>query len=154
MNRGGSERGRHRIWNRLQALSCQHRARCGARTHGPRDHDLSRSRPLNRLSQPGAPWSCSFRICLLSTQTEPWSSGVLETPSTCCSDSIRVPIKTIVYTCSSDLPRKQLKLCHLFTMCQWPFLHPFIIFGIILNLYNNIQTHVTCSSHPQPLLID
>ena len=55
MNRGGSERGRHRIRNRLQALSCQHRARCGARTHGPRDHDLSRSQMPNRLSHPGAP---------------------------------------------------------------------------------------------------
>uniref|UniRef100_A0ABI7ZXC6 Prefoldin subunit 1 n=1 Tax=Felis catus TaxID=9685 RepID=A0ABI7ZXC6_FELCA len=29
------ERGRHRIQNRLQALSCQHRARRGARTHRP-----------------------------------------------------------------------------------------------------------------------
>ena len=55
MNGGGSERGRHRIWNRLQALSCQHRARRRARTHGPRDHDLSWSRPLNRLSHPGTP---------------------------------------------------------------------------------------------------
>ena len=49
------ERGRHRIWNRLQALSCQHRAWRGARTHGPRDRDLSWSRTLNRLSHPGAP---------------------------------------------------------------------------------------------------
>ena len=56
---GQRERGRHRIWNRLQALSCQHRARRGAWTHGPRDHDLSRSRPLNRLSHPGAPLSIS-----------------------------------------------------------------------------------------------
>ena len=55
MDGGGSERGRHRIWNRLLALSCQHRARHGAWTHGPRDHDLSRSRTLNRLSHPGAP---------------------------------------------------------------------------------------------------
>ena len=55
MNGGGSERGRHRIWNRLQALSCQHSARRGARPQGLRDHDLSRSRPLNRLSHPGAP---------------------------------------------------------------------------------------------------
>ena len=55
MNGGGSERGRHRIQTRLQALSCQHIARRGARTHGLRDHDLSRSRPLNRLSHPGAP---------------------------------------------------------------------------------------------------
>ena len=55
MNGGGSERGRHRIWNRLQALSCQHRDRRRAQTHGRRDHDLSRSRLLNRLSHPGAP---------------------------------------------------------------------------------------------------
>ena len=54
MNGGGSERGRHRIWSRLQALSCQHRVRCGARTHGPWDHDLSRCWMLNRLSHPGA----------------------------------------------------------------------------------------------------
>ena len=60
MSGGGSERGRHRIWNRLQALSCQHRARLGAWTHGPRDRDLSRSRPLNRLSHPGAPISMSL----------------------------------------------------------------------------------------------
>ena len=53
--RRGRERGRHRIPSRLQALICQHRARCGARTHEPRDHDLSRSRTLNRLSHPGAP---------------------------------------------------------------------------------------------------
>ena len=51
----GRERGRHRIWSRLQALSCQHRARHGARTHRPLDHDLSRSRTLNWLSHPGAP---------------------------------------------------------------------------------------------------
>ena len=30
----GRERGRHRIGSRLQAPSCQHRARRGARTHG------------------------------------------------------------------------------------------------------------------------
>ena len=48
-------RGRHRIWNRLRALSCQHGAWRGARTHGPRDHDLSRSWMPNRLSHPGAP---------------------------------------------------------------------------------------------------
>ena len=60
MSRGGTVRGRHRIWNRLQALSCQHRARRRARTHGLRDRDLSRSRPLNRLSHPGAPYLHSF----------------------------------------------------------------------------------------------
>ena len=39
----GRERGRHRIGNRLQALSHQPRARRGARTPGPRDRDLVKS---------------------------------------------------------------------------------------------------------------
>ena len=37
----GRERGRHRIGNRLQALSHQPRVRRGARTPGPRDRDLA-----------------------------------------------------------------------------------------------------------------
>ena len=52
--RGGGaerERGRHRIWSRLQALSCQQRAQCRARTHRPRDHHLSQSRTLNWATQ-------------------------------------------------------------------------------------------------------
>ena len=53
--RRGRERGRYRIWSRIQALSCQHRAWSGAQTHRPRDHHLSRSRTLNRLSHPGTP---------------------------------------------------------------------------------------------------
>ena len=53
--RRGRGRGRHRIWSRLQGLSCQHRAWHGTQTHDPWDHDLSQSRTLNRLSHPGAP---------------------------------------------------------------------------------------------------
>ena len=62
------ERGRHRIGSRLQAPSCQRRARRGARTHGLRDHDLSRSRTLNRRrSRPGAPKrACLKRISAAS----------------------------------------------------------------------------------------
>ena len=47
------DRDKDRIWSKLQALSCQHRARCGARTHEPWDHDLSWSQTLHRLSHPG-----------------------------------------------------------------------------------------------------
>ena len=72
MNGGGSERETHRIWNRLQALSCQHRARRGARIHGPRDRDLSRSRTLNRLSHPGAPGCVYFKT---RQQLSPCDSG-------------------------------------------------------------------------------
>ena len=54
VSRGGAEREGDRIQSSLQALSCQRRAQCGARTHEPRDHDLSRSRMLNRWSHPGA----------------------------------------------------------------------------------------------------
>ena len=52
----GREKGRHRIRSRLQALSCQHRARCRARTHELWDHDLSQSWMLNGLSHSGVPW--------------------------------------------------------------------------------------------------
>ena len=37
----GRERGRHRIGSRLQPPGHQPRARCRARTHGPRDRDLA-----------------------------------------------------------------------------------------------------------------
>ena len=36
-------------------------SRRGARIHKPRDHDLIRSRTLNRLSHPGAPGASNFR---------------------------------------------------------------------------------------------
>ena len=65
------ERGRHRIRSRLQAPSCQHRARCGARTHEPWDHDLSRSQTLNRLSHPGAPHDIYFKhLFIFETEIE------------------------------------------------------------------------------------
>ena len=63
----GRKRGRQRIWNRLQALSCQHRAQRGAQTHGPQDHDLSQSRPLNRLSHPGAPHSYVYNSIIYNS---------------------------------------------------------------------------------------
>ena len=55
MSGGGAERETRRIRSRLQAPSGQRRARRGARTHGPRDRDLSGSRTPNRLSHPRAP---------------------------------------------------------------------------------------------------
>ena len=56
------ERGRHRTWSRLQALSYQPRAPCGAQTQEPWDHDLSRSRRLNPLSHSGAPFNDKLLI--------------------------------------------------------------------------------------------
>ena len=44
--------------------------RRGARTHGPRDHDLSRSRMLNRLSHPGGPLASVLRICPFERQCQ------------------------------------------------------------------------------------
>ena len=49
----GQKERRHRIWSRLQALSCQHRAQHGAPTCEPWDHDLSWSWTLDWLSHPG-----------------------------------------------------------------------------------------------------
>ena len=54
VGKGQRER-RHRIWSRLQAPSCQHRAWHRFWTHKPWYHELSQSRTLNRLSYPGAP---------------------------------------------------------------------------------------------------
>ena len=61
----GRKRGRHRIGNRLQALSHQPRAWRGPRTHVPRDREIARSWPgwsqtLNRLRHPGVPLTVDF----------------------------------------------------------------------------------------------
>ena len=52
----GRERGRHRIQSRLQALSCQHRARRGARTHRLQDHDPSGSWMLSSVPRGRRRW--------------------------------------------------------------------------------------------------
>ena len=65
MHERGRDRERcNRIWNRLQALACQHRAWHGARTPGLRDYDLSWSWTLKRLSHPGAPSVATFKFYL------------------------------------------------------------------------------------------
>ena len=67
----GRERGRHRIWSRLQALSCQYRAWRRAWPHELWDHDLSRSQTLNRLSHPGAPIFAKILNCVGQETKEP-----------------------------------------------------------------------------------
>ena len=76
----GAERARDRIRSRLQALSYQHRARCGVRTHEPWDHDLSWSRTPNQLSHPGAPcWlSSSISLCWNQKLKQKNSSGLFQ----------------------------------------------------------------------------
>ena len=54
MSGEGTEREGDRIWSRLQASSCQHRAQHRAWTHEPWHHNLSRSRTLNRPGHPSA----------------------------------------------------------------------------------------------------
>ena len=68
------ERGRHRIWNRLHARSCQHRARRGARTHGRRDRNLSQSQTLNQLSHPGAPRRPFLKCAVAVVYRDEWSN--------------------------------------------------------------------------------
>ena len=53
---GQRERGRHRIWNRLQASSCQHRAWGRVWTHKPWQHDLRWSLKPNWLSHSFTPF--------------------------------------------------------------------------------------------------
>ena len=69
MNGGGAERGRHRIGNRLQALSRQPRARRGARTPGPRDRDLAEVGRLTDCATQ-APLEDKLLKVLLSGQCE------------------------------------------------------------------------------------
>ena len=80
---GGAERVRHRIGSRLQAPSCQHRARHGAQTHELRDYDLSQSRMHNRLSHPGTPFIHSFNKWLFVNYSE-----ATEKQSICKSESL------------------------------------------------------------------
>ena len=79
----GRERGRHRIGNRLQALSHRPRARRGARTPGPRDRDLAEvgrltncatQAPLIFLLKTTLPWTFTtpgFPPCFLFISA-PW----------------------------------------------------------------------------------
>ena len=53
--RAGPRERETRIRSSLRALSRQHRARRGTRTHDPWDRDLSWSQTLTRLSHSGAP---------------------------------------------------------------------------------------------------
>ena len=74
----GKERRRHRIWSRLWAPSCQHRAWRGTRTQKPWGRDLSRSRTPNPLSHPGAPACSFFRLEIaLPGSSSPAGSGLL-----------------------------------------------------------------------------
>ena len=58
--RRGRERGRHRIWSRLQVLRYKHRVQRRARTHKPQDHDLSQSWTLNWLVTQAPQRVCSW----------------------------------------------------------------------------------------------
>ena len=97
-------RGRHRIW--LQALSRQHRARCGARTHElfePWDHDLSRSQRLTWLSHPGTPFRFFFFFFNHKNNTSSLS-----------------PCAHVHHTCLKvELPGYRCP--HLQLCCTWPY---------------------------------
>ena len=73
---GGTEREREtQNPNRLQALNCQHRARCGAWTHELWDHDLSWSQTLNQRSHSGTPLNSLLSVTVLSPNhlPPPWN---------------------------------------------------------------------------------
>ena len=64
---GQRERHTHRIWSRLPAPSCEHRAQCGAWTHESWDHDLNWSWTPNRLSHPTPLTSIILKTCMLKS---------------------------------------------------------------------------------------
>ena len=104
----GRERGRHRIWSRLQAPSHHHRAQHRAQTHVQRDHDLSQSRTLNGLSHPGAPHVTLVVKWEQELQTNNWLSSNLHLCSTSVTHIVNlgISINTLNYEAltSSILP--------------------------------------------------
>ena len=75
----GREKGKHRIWSRIQALSYQHRARPRAWTQKLWDHYLSQSWMLNRLSQPGAPIPSTYNNAKIAKQQHAFWSTIANT---------------------------------------------------------------------------
>ena len=67
-------RGRHRIWGRVQAPSCQHRARHGARAHKQWDHALSRS----QTEPPRHPWKHYQNKLLLDFRLQVVHTNILD----------------------------------------------------------------------------
>ena len=69
------ERGKHRIWGGLQALSCQHRASHGTWTHELWDHDLSQSQTHSTKWATQAPLLmviCNFSFLLIFIDQNPF----------------------------------------------------------------------------------
>ena len=75
----GRERGRQRIWSRLQALSRQHRPWCRPNPQTARSWP-SWSQMLNRLSHPGAPKRTILNQILLEAHTICFARCHLELP--------------------------------------------------------------------------
>ena len=73
---GQRGRRRHRIQSKLQALSCQHRARRGAGTHELWGHDLSWRQTLNPTEPPRCPYLfiswCILRLFPCLSYCESW----------------------------------------------------------------------------------
>ena len=83
----GRERGRHRIVNRLQALSHQPRARHGARTHGPRNHDLAEVRRLTDCATQ-APLDHTFISLLYGPLFASfWNPAPAQAPTLVCKET-------------------------------------------------------------------
>ena len=81
-----------------QVLHGQQRARCGARTHKPRDHELSRSQMLNQLSHPGAPLETFLAVT-------PGMEGMLLTSGVPGIQSLGILLNTS--HCSGQPPTQQ-----------------------------------------------
>ena len=124
---GQRERGSHRIGSRLQALSCQHRARLGARTHELWDHDLSWSWTLTWLSHPGAPIAPFFNVDIYlnsAIDVDPQRTLVL-----LCSDGINIYLSTYFHFLLLFVPS-----------CNSLFQFEFIFFFLKTSFWFSINT--------------
>ena len=112
--RRGRERGRHRIWSRIQALSGQRRAQHGAQTHEPWGHDPSQSPTLNRLSHSSPPSLYTFNSLRLK-----WNQH----PPLC--------LPTPVFSAFSTLPNHT---CISAYLCWRPVIQQWIVLSSLLHL--------------------
>ena len=97
--------------------SCQHRARCGARTHELQDCDLSRSRTLNWLSPP-APCKLHFGYreaenwvsCTTCLQVTAGSAADFQRTFSAFS-TVRALVDCLLCPGTTDLPRAWSTSC-------------------------------------------
>ena len=117
--RGSRERDTHRIWSRLQALSYQHRAWCGARTHKQWDQTWSE---VGRLTN----WATQvphlrFHFWVISTSNVGLEPTTLRSRVTCSTDwASQPPLNIVVLILIFSYPTLTVLWPFSYVIRNWP----------------------------------